>query len=76
MEASAVTPSAMIVQMKTKAPLDWAISPPTPFPVMLRTGTNLTDLGEPILSAICMVLVIILVIERPASVKWKLPDQT
>jgi hypothetical protein len=73
---SAVTPSAMIVQMKTKAPLDWAISPPTPFPVMWRTGTNLTDLGEPILSAICMVLVIILVIERPASVKWKLPDKT
>ena len=27
--------------------------------------------SEPILSAICLVLVIILVIERPASAKWK-----
>ena len=32
---------------------------------------NVADLSEPILSAICMVLVIILVIERPASAKWK-----
>jgi hypothetical protein len=30
----------MIVQMKKKAPLDLAISPPTPFPVMWRTGTS------------------------------------
>jgi len=37
---SAVTPSAMIVQMKKKAPLDLAISPPTPFPLMWRTGTS------------------------------------
>jgi hypothetical protein len=29
-EMSAVTPSAMIVQMKKKARLDLAISPPTP----------------------------------------------
>ena len=38
-EKSAVTPSAMIVQTKKKAPLDLAISPPTPFPIMWRTGT-------------------------------------
>ena len=37
---------------------------------------NLADLSEAILSAIFMVLVIILVIERPASAKWKLPDKT
>jgi hypothetical protein len=37
-EMSAVTPSAMIVQMKKKVPLDLEISPPTPFPVMWRTG--------------------------------------
>jgi hypothetical protein len=43
-EMSAVTPSAMIVQMKQKAPVDFAISPPTPFPVMWRTGTILTGL--------------------------------
>ena len=38
-EMSAVTPSTIIVQIKKKTPLDWAISPPTPFPVMWRTGT-------------------------------------
>src|SRR5262245_26881192 len=38
-EKSAVTPTAMIVQMKKKAPLDFAISPPTPFPIMWMTGT-------------------------------------
>ena len=32
---------------------------------------NFANLSEPILSAICVVLVIILVIERPASAKWK-----
>jgi hypothetical protein len=37
---------------------------------------NLADLSEPILSAICMVLAIIPVIERPASAKWKFPDKT
>ena len=37
---SAVTPSAIIVQMKKKPPLDWAISPPTPFPFRCRTGTS------------------------------------
>jgi hypothetical protein len=37
---------------------------------------NLADLSEAILTAIFMVLVIILVIERPASAKWKLPDKT
>ncbi|MGC2331227.1 MAG: hypothetical protein WA581_07225, partial [Candidatus Acidiferrales bacterium] len=37
---------------------------------------NLADLSEPIPSAICMVLVIILVIERPASAKWRFPDKT
>jgi hypothetical protein len=34
------------------------------------------DLSEPILSVICMALDIILVIERPASAKWKFPDKT
>src|SRR5712691_13275264 len=37
-EKSAVTPSAMSVQTKKKAPLDLAKSPPTPFPIMWRTG--------------------------------------
>jgi hypothetical protein len=37
-EMSAVTPSAMIVQMNKKAPLDLAISPPTPFPRHVEDG--------------------------------------
>jgi len=37
-EKRAVTPIAMIVQMKKKPPLDVAISPPTPFPITWRTG--------------------------------------
>src|SRR5258705_9317444 len=40
-ERSAVTPSAMIVHTKKKAPLDLAMLPPTPtpFPIMWMTGT-------------------------------------
>src|SRR5215469_13913201 len=41
-EKSAVTPSAMSVQTKKKAPLDLAMLPPTPtpFPIMWMTGTT------------------------------------
>jgi hypothetical protein len=40
-EKSAVTPSAISVQTKKKAPLDLAMLPPTPtpFPIMWMTGT-------------------------------------
>src|SRR5438132_13042780 len=38
-EKSAVTPSARSAQMKKKAPLDLAITPPTPAPFMWMTGT-------------------------------------
>src|ERR1017187_7097429 len=38
-EKSAVTPSARSVQTKKKPPLDCAILPPTPFPIMWMTGT-------------------------------------
>jgi hypothetical protein len=37
---------------------------------------NFADLREPLLSAICMVLVIILVIERPANAKRKFSGKT
>jgi hypothetical protein len=39
-EKRAVTPSAMIVQMKKKAPLDLAMLPPTPFPIIWMTGMD------------------------------------
>ena len=39
-ENSAVTPSAMSVQIKKKAPLDLASVPPTPAPFMWMTGTT------------------------------------
>jgi hypothetical protein len=39
-EKSEVTPSAMSVQTKKKAPLDLAISAPTPAPIMWTTGTD------------------------------------
>jgi hypothetical protein len=39
-EKSAVTPSAISVQIKEKAPLDLAIVPPTPAPFMWMTGTT------------------------------------
>src|ERR1700684_2067257 len=41
-EKSAVTLSAMSVQIKKKAPLDLAIVPPTPAPLMWMTGTTNT----------------------------------
>jgi len=37
-EKSAVTPRARSVQMKKKAPLDLAIAPPTPAPLVWMTG--------------------------------------
>jgi hypothetical protein len=43
---SAVTPSAMIVQMKKKAPLDLAISPPTPSCVGVNGKTTERSCGE------------------------------
>src|SRR5439155_12614875 len=39
-EKSAVTPSAMSVQIKEKAPLDLASVPPTPAPFMWMTATT------------------------------------
>jgi len=39
-EKSTVTPSAMMVQIKKKAPLDLAMLPPTPFPITWMTGMD------------------------------------
>jgi hypothetical protein len=42
-EKSAVTPSAMSVQIKKKAPLDLASVPPTPAPLVLYCASRVPD---------------------------------